>query len=266
MNGFGVLLAVFFILVSLPSRAQESLPPESQVLAPERDRMLPGTPGDTLNVSATHGEYLVSVNETTRSVVGFSFTNSGVNRIIPKKSEPGSGPDRTYAFHFQSRARQNMFLSVTDAPSEYLSQLMESYLYLFPRSVLPAIEWQDGMDGKPQMKVTLPTGETVNYDGNTREIIGGVFEETAPIDLNPDRFKRKFAGLRYTGSGIVLRVDKRGGDPRLGTTASIQKGTKTCKVPSSLLFNQDEHSEVEFLFATDQEFDAFLIKKCGFGI
>lgn len=143
---------------------------------------------------------------------------------------------------------------------------MESYIYLFPRKVLPALEWIESPGQAARMRVTLPTGETVDFDGATHEILGGALKETAPIDLGTDRFKRKFARLHYSGDGVMIRVDKRGGDPRLGTLATITRGTQSCKVSSSLLFNQDKTSEVEFLFPTDTEFSQFLIKKCGFGI
>jgi len=262
---------LLILLTALPgvSLAQDlqNLPPEAVISEPERDRMLPGHPGDTLVIApSTGGPYTISVDESTRAVVGFQFTNTGANRIIPRESVPGAGPDRTFDFRFQSRARQNIFFSVTDAPSEYLSQLMESYIFLFPRKVLPAVEWIDSPGKRPALVVTLTTGEKVEFDGATHEVVSGALEEAGSIDLNPDRFKRKFARIRYLGTGVSLRVDKRGGDPRLGTTATITKGAQTCKIPSSLLFNQDESSEVEFLFPTDPEFHQFLIKKCGFGL
>ncbi len=259
---------LLFILALTPTPSQAQGPaPEAWVTAPERDLMLPGKPGDTSIVSpSTGGTYSLKIEDSGGSVVGFSFTNEGANRIIPRRSEPGAGPDRTFSFSFQSRARQNIYFSVTDAPNEYLSQLMESYIYLFPRKVLPALEWIESPGQQARMKITLPTGETVDFDGTTHEILGGVLSETAPIDLGADRFKRKFARLQYSGDGVMIRVDKRGGDPRLGTLATITRGTRSCKVSSSLLFNQDGTSEVEFLFPTDSEFNEFLIKKCGFGI
>ncbi len=261
-----LLLLASLLTTSTPASAQ-SPAPESIVSEPDRENLLPSRPGDTLGLSPDHGgNYLISVSESLGSIVGFNFTNNGINRIIPRKGEPGTGPDRTYAFHFQSRARQNIFLSITDAPTEYLSQLMESYLYLFPRKVLPAIEQQQSPGSAAILKVTLPTGETVNFDAESHEVLSGALEETAPIDLNPDRFKRKFAAVRYRGAGVLVRVNKRGGDPRLGTTATITKGDRTCQLPSSLLFNQDEDSQAEFLFPRDAEFGAFLIKKCGFGL
>jgi hypothetical protein len=194
--------------------------------------------------------------------VGFSFENDGPNRIIPRRGEYGSGPDREFNFYFQSRARQNIYMSITDAPTEYLSHRMESYLYFFPRINLPAIQWDESQPGSPRLTVTLPTGETMDFDGNTHETIGGVLEELAPIDLNPDRFSRKFVQIKYHGSGIMIRVDRRGGDPRLGTIATVTKDGKTCKIPSSRLFNQDPHSEVEFLFPSDAVFNSFLIQTC----
>jgi hypothetical protein len=117
-----------------------------------------------------------------------------------------------------------------------------------------------------ELKVTLPNGEEIVFDAKTKEILRGVFRETAPLDQNPDRFSRKFASLEYTGTGTLIRVNRRGGDPRLGTTATLTQGKRTCKIPSSLLFDQDPSSDVNFLFPTDDGLNTLMMKKCGFGL
>ena len=239
----------------------------SKVLPPVADGVSPVVAGDQVIRSSPFGDFMITESETTGHILGFNLSNTGPNRIIPvPATEIGTGPDREYQFRFQSRARQDIYFSVTDTPDEFLSNRMESYLYLFPRHNIPAIELiENGAKGE-ELKVTLPNGEEIVFDAKTKEILRGVFRETAPLDQNPDRFKRKFAALEYSGSGTLIRVNRRGGDPRLGTTAVVTQGKKACKIPSSLLFDQNPRSDVNFLFPTDEGFNALLLKKCGFGL
>jgi hypothetical protein len=122
--------------------------------------------------------------------------------------------------------------------------------------------------------VTLPTSEVVEFDAKTYEVLGGVLSE-GPVDLNPNKAARKFPAVNYVGKGVVVRVNARGNDPRLGTTATIttgspasncRKGTRCtqCQVPSKELWEQD--GAVRFKFPTDEEFDRYLISRCGFGV
>jgi hypothetical protein len=122
--------------------------------------------------------------------------------------------------------------------------------------------------------VKLPTGEEVAFDPDTYEILGGVFVE-APVDLNPDRSARMFAGLRYSGRGVVIRADARGADPRLGTTATITVGAASaeceetvcnnqCRVPAQELWHQK--GAFRFKFSTDEAFDRYLLARCGFAL
>jgi hypothetical protein len=122
--------------------------------------------------------------------------------------------------------------------------------------------------------VTLPTGEAVEFDARTYEILGGVLAE-APVDLNPDKTARRFAGIHYVGRGLVVRADARGTDPRLGTTATISVESPAedcqgdacksrCRVPSRELWEQK--GAVRFKYASDEEFDRYLTSRCGFGI
>lgn len=217
------------------------------------------------------GEYYTVFWTDAGTPVGFNVFNGGVNRIVPKKSGIGTGPEREYRFDFPQRARQDIHFAITDTPTDKLSERMESYFYVFPRKLVPSIQTAD--DGK-KLQVTLPTGETVSFDAATKEIVDGVLTEGAPIDLGPDRFKRNFADVSYTGKGVMIRVDKRGADPRLGTVATITTGSpdggckgppcSACRVDSTRLWEQG--GEVHFKFATDAEFAAFLRANCKFGI
>jgi hypothetical protein len=239
----------------------------SRILPPLTDRVSPIVAGDSVMKSSPFGDFTITESENTGYILGFSLINVGPNRIIPvPASGIGTGPDREYQFRFQSRARQDIYFSVTDTPTEYLSHRMESYLYLFPRHSIPAIEMIEGGANGEELKVTLPNGEEIVFDAKTKEILRGVFRETAPLDQNPDRFSRKFASLEYTGTGTLIRVNRRGGDPRLGTTAILTQGKRTCKIPSSLLFDQDPSSDVNFLFPTDDGLNTLMMKKCGFGL
>ena len=250
------------LLLSLPAIAQTF--DLARVTEPECDRVSHSVPGEVSVRSVSEGDFSVFQHDPDQKIYGFSFFNEGVNSIIPVSASCfGCGPDREYHFNFRDRARQDLHFTVTDSPTEYLSHRMESYFYLFPRKVVPAVK---EITDRGVLQVTLPTGETVDFNAKNKTIVGGALVETAPIDLNPDRFQRKFAQVSYIGSGLLLRVNRRGGDPRLGTVATLTRGKRSCKVPSKLLFNQDAQSDVEFLFPTDSEFNEFILKQCGFGL
>jgi hypothetical protein len=209
-------------------------------------------------------------------IVGFEFSNRGGNRILPPRYDIGKNLlfTRDFQFRFDDRARQDIQLFISDwAPSRdkqfRLSEIMNSVFHFFPRNYLPAI-----LGSEARYVVTLPTGEQVEFDAKTREVLGGVFSETA-VDLNPDRAARKFPSVNYLGKGVVVRSNARGTDPRIGSMATITTGTPApdcdkgaacnqCQVPSKELWHQN--GAVRFKFSTDQEFDRYLLSRCGFGI
>jgi hypothetical protein len=209
-------------------------------------------------------------------IVGFEFSNRGGNGILPPRYDIGKNLlfTRDFQFRFDDRARQDIQLFISDwAPSRdkqfRLSGLMNSIFHFFPRNYLPAI-----VGSGARYVVTLPTGEQVEFDAKTREILGGVFSETA-VDLNPDRAARKFPGVNYVGKGVLVRANARGTDPRIGSTATITTGTPVpdcakgaacnqCQVPSKELWHQN--GAVRFKFSTDPEFDRYLLSRCGFGL
>jgi hypothetical protein len=253
--------------------------PESVLAAPERDLAPPGTKYDTVvlvrsDTLMNHG-WQYRRNQQDR-VVGFEFSNRGGNPILPHRQDVEKGLlfTRDFQFRFDDRARQDIHLFVSDwSPSRdkqfRLSELMNSVMVFFPRNYLPAIASSGG-----RTIVTLSTGEEVAFDAETHEVLGGVFSE-APVDLNPEKSARKFAGIDYIGKGVVVRANARGTDPRLGTTATVINGTPDsgceqtdcklqCRVPSNELWHQK--GAARFKFSTDEEFDAYLLSRCGFGL
>ena len=264
----------------LPARPQREDLPESVLALPERDLASPQIRYDTVLLArssepALNTGWQYRINRQ-KQIVGFEFSNRGGNAILPYRYdiEKNLFFTRDFQFRFEDRARQDIYLELTDwVPSRdrqfRLSELMSSVVHFFPRNNLPAIVSLVG-----RYIVTLPTGEEVEFDAKTREVVGGVFSE-APVDLNPNKAARKFAGIDYTGKGVVVRANSRGADPRIGTMASITTGSppancekgmgcNQCQVPSRELWEQK--GAVRFKFSTDQEFDRYLLARCGFGL
>jgi hypothetical protein len=209
-------------------------------------------------------------------IVGFEFSNRGGNPILLHRHdiEKNLFFTRDFQFRFDDRARQDIHLFISDWVASRdrqfrLSELMNSVLHFFPRNYLPAILSSGG-----RHIVTLSTGEQVEFDGKTHEIVSGVFSE-APVDLNTDRAARKFPGVTYIGKGVLVRADARGSDPRIGNTAVIttgspplncqkEAGCNECRVPSQELWQQE--GAVRFRFSNDAEFHRYLLSRCSFGI
>jgi hypothetical protein len=127
---------------------------------------------------------------------------------------------REWRFVSQDHSKRETYLWVTDDPGMGRnSSLMDSVIVLLPRKVRPSI-----VAIGDEVQVTLTTGEKVVYDKKTKAIKSGVIKES-PLDLNRDNAKRKFPDITYTGTGISIRVDKRGSNPR----ASAGSATVTQK-------------------------------------
>jgi hypothetical protein len=254
--------------------------PESIIGKPEKDlasrrleynTMISSRPGEP--VHALGWQYR---NTRQGQIVGFEFSNHGGNRILPPRRDAAKNQffTRDFQFRFDERARQDIHLVVTDwVPSRdrqfRLSELMNTLIHFFPRNYLPAI-----VNAKNRNFVTLPTGEEVEFDAKTHEIVGGALSE-APVDLNPDRAARQFPSIDYRGKGVMVRANARGTDPRIGTTATITTGTppqncdggiscRQCQIPSRELW--DQTGAMRFKFSTDQDFDRFLVARCAFGL
>ena len=214
-------------------------------------------------------------NATSHPTDGFSFSNDGDNRIVVSGK---SDAQRMFNFDYPEQARQNLSLEVYDAPNGTVSHTMHSIFWFFPRVNLHMMKQTDST-----INVTLPTGEKVIFNKETKEIVGGVLKE-GPLDKTNDRFKRTYPDIEYTGRGVVLRVNARGQSPQLGQfennkidmehgkTGSVDvliiNGTtgEKCRRPKSDFWEQIDVSPILFKFATDEEFDIYLRNNCGFGL
>jgi hypothetical protein len=255
--------------------------PESLIHAPERDSASPQVDYNTvLHIRETkgvrNGFWRYRMTRSAGKIVGFEFSNAGGNRILPPRRDAVKNQffTRDFQFSFGDRARQNIHLLVSDWPPSRdrtfrLSELMNRLMLFFPRSYLPAI-----VNIENRNIVTLPTGEEVEFQAGTHEILSGVFAE-APVDLNPDGAARQFPAVEYRGKGVSVRADARGKDPRMATTAVITTGTapeqcgdrlvcNRCEVKSQELWEQS--GAARFKFPTDESFDQFLRARCGFGV
>ncbi len=188
----------------------------------------------------------------------FKFRNSGPNKIV-------SGGDlnraREWEFNFEGNARQDLGLSISDMPNGTISQTQESFIMVFPRKTLPSIRTV----GNRQI-VTLPTGETVTFDTQTKQVIGGVLSENGAMTNGGKSLQP--AKVSYHGNGVMVRVDTRGNDPRLSAdTAVITRQGKTCSVQAKKLWSdRSGRSAAHFKYFSDADFDSFLKTTCGFGL
>lgn len=203
----------------------------------------------------------------------FSFVNVGTNKIIKRASS-----SRAFNFEYPEHARQNIAMQIDDTPNEKNSQDLHSFFMLFPRKQLPLLEQLTDT-----MEVTLATGEKIIFNKDSKEIIGGVFDE-GPLDISDDRTKRQYPDLKYTGRGVILRANARGQSPQLGqfekekidmnfgNTGSVEvliiNGTtgQKCRRPKTDFWDTLDVAPIEFKFATDDEFEIYLQNTCGFGL
>jgi hypothetical protein len=239
---------------------------------PTRDTLLQPEKVTPLTVKSQREVNLIYDN--TAKIIGFSFANIGSPKTNPHGSRrAASVPRREFTFKFRQRARQGIHMEVYEfaIPDGRDSQTaMYSSLYFFPRRVLPSFDFEDG--GK-HLKVVLPTGEPVIFDGTTKEIVAGVLREDSPIDRNRNRRARQFADLSYRGQGVVMRIDQRGEVPeseylwgrQVPKYAVIQNGDRTCKVRANKLWYQGNGKGSNyFLYPTDEDFRRkILIGECG---
>ncbi len=203
----------------------------------------------------------------------FSFVNVGINKIVKRSSS-----SRAFNFEYPEHARQNIAMQIDDAPNEVESDGLHSYFMFFPRTQLPILEQKE-----KTLVVTLPTGERVIFDKESKVIISGVFEEGA-VDGHSNRFKRSYAQLKYTGRGVVLRTNATGSSPQFtqhktkqidmvfGSQGSddvlIINGTtgEKCIRPKEDFWDNLDVAPIEFKFPTDEEFEIYLQNNCSFGL
>jgi hypothetical protein len=206
---------------------------------------------------------------------GFSIQNIGDNNIVQSFNK---NSERVFHFDYLEQAKQNLSLEIDDSPNEYVSHTMHSYFMFFPRKNLPLVEELTGT-----INVTLPTGEKIIFQKESKEIVDGVFNE-GPVDVSSDRFKRHYPDLKYNGKGVLLRANARGQSPQLGQYENVKidmdhglrgsldvliiNGTtgQKCRRPKADFWEPIDVNPIEFKFPTDEEFDQYLKKNCGFGL
>lgn len=207
---------------------------------------------------------------------GFSFENLGDNKIVDTARNKNS--QRNFSFEYLEQARQNLAMQVDDAPNGTVSHGMHSIFMFFPRKNMFLVEQLSGT-----IDVTLPNGEKMSFQKDSKEIVDGVFTE-GPVDVSADRFKRQYADLKYQGKGVVLRVNARGQSPQLGQFENLKidneyglKGSvdvlimngatgQKCRRPKADFWEPIDVMPIEFKFPSDEEFDLYLKKNCGFGL
>jgi hypothetical protein len=210
------------------------------------------------------------------NVVGFEVVNETLNRVNPRTAEYGS--DRTFRFNFPMRHSQNMHISMTEnagIAGLMSHDMLESTVILLPRKVIPSMQTLD--DGTRAIRrIQLPTSEMIDVDARTGEIVAGVITE-APMDMNLSRHARRFAGLTYTGRGLMIRADRRSGTPEhiytqaFNQNERIKEATltyrgKTCYVAKELIWANATNADLGayFLYASDEEFLTKVVNpKCG---
>lgn len=207
---------------------------------------------------------------------GFSFENMGDNRIVSLKNN--KHVQRNFNFDYLEQARQNLSLMVDDIPNQTISHTMHSLFMFFPRKNMFVVEQLTGT-----INVTLPTGEKVIFQRDSKEIVDGVFRE-GPVDVSKDRFKRQYADLKYQGKGVILRANARGQSPQLGeyedSAIDLEYGLKgsvdvliingttgqRCRRPKIDFWEPLDVTPIEFKFPTDEAFDEYLKQNCGWGL
>lgn len=245
-------------------------------LAPLKDNILPLD--HEFSQSKSFGEISISRGSAfpETATEGFSFENLGDNRIVDARKNRYS--QRAFHFDYLEQARQNLALAVDDAPNDTTSHTMHSLFMFFPRKNLPLVEQLSGT-----IDVTLPNGEKVIFQKESKEIVEGVFTE-GPVDVSRDRFKRHYPDLRYHGKGVLLRANARGQSPQLGqfekekidmefgvkgsVDVLIINGTtgERCRRPKTDFWDNIDVSPIEFKFPTDAEFNEYLKTHCGFSL
>lgn len=241
--------------------------------APLKDELLPIS--HEYIESKAHGEAMIGRGSRfpASGSEEFNFVNVGKNSIIKKHNN-----SRTFHFEYPEHARQNIAMLVDDVPNDKVSHTMHSYFMMFPRKQLPVLEQHQGT-----MEVTLPTGEKMIFDKDSKEILSGVFEE-GPLDANPSHQKRLYPDLKYKGRGVILRANSRGQSPQLGQfekeKIDLEYGVKgsedvliinastgeKCRRPKIDFWDTLDVAPIEFKFSTDEAFEIYLQNHCGFGL
>ena len=209
----------------------------------------------------------VKINRENSDVEGFTLTNTARSRINTTGNCEFQGPSREFDFQFLGRTIQEMNLVILDnarnsgrASHDEMFKLM----IFIPRRIFPYVEVDYNNEPRTQT-VYLPTGEAVEFNALTKEILSGVLTE-APIDPSANRHSRRFPGVEYTGKGISIEAVRRGGYPAYvhgqsfnqyenTTHAKVKHQGRECLVPKDKLWH-GAHTEagLTFKYSSDEDF------------
>lgn len=206
-----------------------------------------------------------------KRIMSFTVQNSGSSKMNPRGLKNDDSL-RTWHFQFTDRARESIYMVVRDQPfSGRDSHVnMQTEMHLFPRNVVPSIK-----DLGDRYRVTLPTGETVDYDRKSREVIAGPFKEQA-IDYNSNRQARANPKIDYNGNGLSIKVSQRGENPRYAeiwgqkksaTISYPSKYSKSCSLSPALLWDHkkvagEDTPPLTPLYKTDLELYKIVERHC----
>ena len=192
-----------------------------------------------------------------RVVTGVSFKTKPNSRYA-LASGPGMSPNpyRLYNLVAKDGAKDASMIYVQEEVLSNDSANVKSIIVLLPRRGIPQAEIRGDT-----VHVTLGTGETVEVDRATGDLLPGGALSEGPMDTNLDRFTRRPPNLKYTGSGISIRVDHRyeypsdaGGDP----TAEVTQKGRTCSVARGKIWD----AEGGILLTDDAELVKVLNASC----
>lgn len=240
------------------------------------------------NLTSDHLEFKEKYGET-GIVTGITFTNDYSSKNNPNGCREGfteqsdcwnssKYPNRDFNFRTRNGNPNEFSLSIRDwtATSGSVSaDEMNTSLFFVPRKTLPQMYF-DKESG--HIVTVLPTGEKIFHDPVTMEVksISGNSLDFAPIDREPNRHQRKFAGVTYNGTGVMIRMDARGRLPENthstsfnvnenGSKAILTYQGKSCKVDKADLI--DISSTPPILKYDDQELNEKILKPiCGWDI
>lgn len=242
-----------FLLFAFPSFAATIIPFERDISRVQKFSF-------SASSNATSSYFMdmfVGDEQETKYFQGYSMQNQGPNVVVTTTPADFNYAYRHFSFVTTDHSRRDNYLWITDYNgSGSISDLYETMLVFLPRENQMHVE-----ENGDNLLVTLNTGEEVVFSKEQIMLTGGVLEEK-PLDLNPDRTKRKFAQLSYHGKGLMIRSDARGADPRLAKVVQVtRKGHKSCTVAASEFWTQEGFPK--FKYVTDEEAYEVIKQKCG---
>ncbi|MEI7973057.1 MAG: hypothetical protein WCH11_01685, partial [Bdellovibrio sp.] len=174
------------------------------------------------------------------------------------KPERGT-PDRSFEFELgpnSQKFEEDSHLLVMDAPDEKPSHSQFSLMMFFPRIQKTKIQVADDKS----ILAVLTNGEKISFSPEKHIPSEGVLVQTRSVEPN----KLISPSLKYTGLGFMLRADWRA-DGFIGKKkVRLQGRGKECDLTphGSLIWNEN----MEFKFETDDQWDKFVRKNCGFSV